>query len=637
MAGIKYNLQKEVFNAADERILSVCNVTKLFKKRKNSYLCIISTIKPPRHTTITIVQVKQQDKNVYKKKRVWQLDEVKVVDGKNESSDTYEFDIILEKQYKWLTANLHERQNFIAVLYKQINKHVKGERAIFRNIPKSWLIDSSPERTLNENNAIQEGKTTTADDDSSDTDDGYEDFHAPTEREEIDLNKLISECNYAISNAELFMEQLSKNLQDLDGANVQSVLASEKQVDSLMEQIETAIIEADKVEQRLTVYDEILAHTRDTMEKMGEKNTMIEIANTNNIKLMHELEKIVSQLDLSYAHQLTLTDTDLTSAAGLEAAIVAAKALQTCMNCSIDPALLRLAAVQDQRKRFEKWKAKFSQTVSRHLNNMFIHLGNDFGEPGTGAAGSAITATLSATTTTTTDATTIMLNKHSAVHKELSAYGELMHWIKAMDRKAYDGLTRVYTNSMSKIYDREMQYFFEQARHLISSTTTVRDEMNTSTISGKLKTQQQTSQVTQSSSYGILGINCEQWSVGLDPNDRRKFDSILERVLAQLEPVALSEQMFCIGFFQLDVLSPIGGKNTQTTLDAGGNGGGGGADVSATGKDIEKDAAAAAALPQKKIDRQINEEVRRMMVALFGVLETELNNFILSFEKLDSL
>lgn len=43
------------------------------------------------------------------------------------------------------------------------------------------------------------------------------------------------------------------------------------------------------------------------------------------------------------------------------------------------------------------------------------------------------------------------------------------------------------------------------------------------------------------------------------------------------------------------------------------------------------------ALPQKKIDRQINEEVRRMMIALFGVLETELNTFIQSFEKLDSL
>lgn len=48
--------------------------------------------------------------------------------------------------------------------------------------------------------------------------------------------------------------------------------------------------------------------------------------------------------------------------------------------------------------------------------------------------------------------------------------------------------------------------------------------------------------------------------------DREKFDATLEKVLAELEPVALEEQMFCINFFQLDVLSPTG-KNTQTTLD----------------------------------------------------------------------
>lgn len=42
-------------------------------------------------------------------------------------------------------------------------------------------------------------------------------------------------------------------------------------------------------------------------------------------------------------------------------------------------------------------------------------------------------------------------------------------------------------------------------------------------------------------------------------------------------------------------------------------------------------------LPQKRIDRQINEDVRKMMIALFGILEPELNNFIVGFEKLDSL
>lgn len=75
--------------------------------------------------------------------------------------------------------------------------------------------------------------------------------------------------------------------------NVQNILASETQVDSLMLQIEKGIEEAEKLEARLNAYDEILCHIRDTMEKMEEKNTMIEIANKNNLKLKTDLENIV--------------------------------------------------------------------------------------------------------------------------------------------------------------------------------------------------------------------------------------------------------------------------------------------------------------------------------------------------------
>jgi len=82
--------------------------------------------------------------------------------------------------------------------------------------------------------------------------------------------------------------------------------------------------------------------------------------------------------------------------------------------------------------------------------------------------------------------------------------------------------------------------------------------------STKSKLQQNTKQITQP--YGLLGVNKELWGAGIEQNERQKFDSILEKVLAELEPVALSEQLFCITFFQLDVLSPTT-KNTQTTLD----------------------------------------------------------------------
>lgn len=71
------------------------------------------------------------------------------------------------------------------------------------------------------------------------------------------------------------------------------MLASEQQVAQLMVQIEATIAEAEHVEARLDSYDEVLCHVRDTMEKMEEKNLLIEVANRNNQKLLSELEQVI--------------------------------------------------------------------------------------------------------------------------------------------------------------------------------------------------------------------------------------------------------------------------------------------------------------------------------------------------------
>uniref|UniRef100_A0AAG5DWE7 Exocyst complex component Sec3 PIP2-binding N-terminal domain-containing protein n=1 Tax=Anopheles atroparvus TaxID=41427 RepID=A0AAG5DWE7_ANOAO len=601
-AGIKYIFQKEVFDALDERIISVCNVSKFLKRKKSSYLCIVSTTKPS--VLVSVCQIKQYDKGAYKKKRSWALEEIKCIDGRNDATDTHDFDMIVDKPYRWFAANLHERQNFISVLWKQINRHCAvGVRAEFKNVPKQWLSEGSAEEKADGKFSNRDGAEHGDDEDLE----GFEneEFHALTEKEEMNLIKLISECDYAISNAELFMEDLSHNLLQLDGANIQCVLASEKQVNMLMVRIEQAINEAEKVEKRLDAYDEILCHVRDTMEKMGEKNQMIEIANTNNVRLHQELEKVVLQLDLPHTHQLALTDTDLTPK-GLSAAIAAGKALQMAMNSDIDPTLLQLTAVQDQRKRFEKWKAKFSQTISRHLNNLFIHLGNLGDSQGL-------------------HANELSLPKHQHVHKELFAFLELMHWMKSMDRKAYDALIKVYNASLSKVYDRDIRTFFENAKQMLSvKRVNSREDLHNSAMSNKLKLGAQSNK-QPAQPYGIIGVNREQWSTGAEPAERQRFDSILEKVLAELEPIALSEQHFCIAFFQLDVISPTG-RNTQTTLDATSN--------ELPAQKDERDSTIH--IPQRRLDRQINEEVRKMMGELFANLEAELNSFILSFEKLDS-
>lgn len=60
-----------------------------------------------------------------------------------------------------------------------------------------------------------------------------------------------------------------------------------------MDQLETAIQEIEKVESALDLYDETLRHVRDTIDKMDQKNTNIQTANSNNEKLLNELQKVI--------------------------------------------------------------------------------------------------------------------------------------------------------------------------------------------------------------------------------------------------------------------------------------------------------------------------------------------------------
>uniref|UniRef100_A0A1B6CD43 Exocyst complex component Sec3 PIP2-binding N-terminal domain-containing protein n=1 Tax=Clastoptera arizonana TaxID=38151 RepID=A0A1B6CD43_9HEMI len=578
MAAIRHALQHEVFQPCDERLLAFVHVSKALKKKKTSFLCISITKETP--LVVNIYQVKKTDKNVLKKKRSWNLSALTLVDGKTPSVDTHEFDLYFDKAYKWHANNIQERQCFLVVLWKQCSSYSLKERPEFKNLPKEWTSgELSAGQTPSQ--AVTLGEIEVVE---------SEDYQALTEREELDLQQLMSQCDYAVSNAETFMETLARDLSVLDGENVQSVLASEKQVSQLMSQLDIAINEVDRVEAQLNSYDNILCHIRNTMEKMEEKNMLIEIANINNQKLLNELEKVVYQLELSSKHQTALVDADLTSKQGLTDAIAAGKALQAVMNAEIHPALVRLAAVQEQKKRFDKWKSKFSQIITRHLNNLFIHLGNDTGEQ---------------------VPTHLSLPKHGSIHKELMVYTELMHWSKVMDRKAYNALARVYTTSLGKLYERDIRQFLEDAKQQIAGVNVVsaipREELNSR---------------IQGAHWGLLGLERDQWGTDYDVTERLRFDQVIEKVLAQLEPVCLSEQNFCVSFFQLDVLSPTT-KNTQTTLDG----------INLENKvDVEP-----VILPQKRIEKQVNEEVRRMMGEIFGCIETELMAFITYHEKVDSI
>lgn len=148
-------------------------------------------------------------------------------------------------------------------------------------------------------------------------------------------------------------------------------------------------------------------------------------------------------------YQKILEDADFTTPEGLRLAIKAGNALKEATNADIDESLLKMSAVQEQRRKFDKYKEKFARGIGRQLNNLFIHYGNHKGEAERNADG-------------------LILPQHNGVHRELKPYTELMHWTKIMERKTYDSLKETYKSSMGKLYERDLRGLFEAAREKIN-------------------------------------------------------------------------------------------------------------------------------------------------------------------------
>lgn len=69
----------------------------------------------------------------------------------------------------------------------------------------------------------------------------------------------------------------------------------------------------------------------------------------------------------------------------------------------------------------------------------------------------------------------VSLPSHSSCHDALSPYAELLQWLLASDTAIYTQLTRVYVDSFSKVYEKQLTHFFEEV-HKVASTRLDRDK-----------------------------------------------------------------------------------------------------------------------------------------------------------------
>ncbi|XP_062411670.1 exocyst complex component 1 isoform X3 [Sardina pilchardus] len=614
MTAIKHALQRDIFTPNDERLLSIVNVCKAGKKKKNCFLC--ATVTTERPVQVKVVKVKKSDKgDFYKRQMAWELRDLTEVDAKDANKENPEFDLHFEKVYRWVASSTAEKNSFISCIWK-LNQRYLRKKVEFVNV-SAQLLEELPK--AEESVPSSESQSVAGGDE-----DALDDYQELNTREEQDIEGMMEVCEYAISNAEAFAEKLSKELQVLDGANIQSIMASEKQVSILMDLLDEALREVDTIEGKLSSYEEMLQSVKDQMDQISQSNRLIQISNSNNGKLLDEIQFLVNHMDLSRGHIRALQEGDLSSPKGIEACINASEALLQCMNVALRPGHDKLAAVKQQQMLFNELRDNFARRLTNHLNNVFVHQGHDQ------------SSTLSQHTPD------LALPKHSPLHRDLLRYAKLMEWLKNTQREKYDGLSRTYVDYMSRLYEREIKDFFEGAKIKMAGTTkeakgkfatlprkesALKQEVesvaslhgssgkltgSTSSLN-KLAVQGSSSRRSQSSSLLDMG---NMSASDLDVADRTKFDKIFEQVLSELEPLCLAEQDFIIKFFKLQQQVPL----AQAEVD-------------------DTDGNVSSRAPANEHRHSISSErdmVRLMMNKIFQSIETELNSLIALGDKMDS-
>lgn len=598
MTAIKHTLQREVFFPNEERLISVVHVTKEGKKKKASFLCAAVTTEKP--VQATIYQVKKQDKgDAFKKKASWPIRQLKVFDAKYTNKEVPEFEVQFDKPYRWVASSQAEKNSFIQNVYKLSQMYVV-QKPEFRNVQLGLLEESS-----NETEAVQQTEDIGLVQES--------DWKALSPKEETDLETMMSQCEFAISNAESFAEQLSRDLSVLDGANIHSIMGSEEQVLQLMLLLDTGLTQAMTIEEKLDEYEQKLQSVKDLMDIMKDKDALINARNKNHQRLLEELDGLVRKMDLEPVHMKALLNADLCSPNGIHQCCLASKALLKCSTALIHPSMEKMTAIQEQKKKFDKLKGTFAKQLSHHLNNLFIHQGNEAGGG-----------------TLTLHAQEFKLPQHTKCHRELLPYADLMHWLKAVDIESYHKLRKVYTTSLNKLYDREVKEFMESVKQNISrldrkggSSATMVGTPHQPSRSGHGGASS-ASRSTDSFRGGEAGVgrstsqntlDSDNRSLdGGDTSGRTKFDQMFEHILSELGPWCLSEQDFCVRFFNLtagEASNPEGPPSLS---------------ASSTTEESEPWVVHCPKTPTAK-QRRINEEVRQMMAELFPSLESELNAF----------
>ncbi|XP_010218595.1 PREDICTED: exocyst complex component 1-like, partial [Tinamus guttatus] len=507
MTSLWTSLEKEVFNPQNKRLLETVRVWKTGKKKKMSILCVVVDAFRPMKPFLVKVKVDRGEQ--YKIDNRWPLAELKLVDGKTLHQASLDFDLQFDKVYKWTASSLDEKKAFIRCLWKLSHRFLSSS-VTFVNVP-SCTAEGRKEHQEDRKDTVETGSS-----------EGLSAYQEMSPKEAADMLRLMEQYEPIVNNSVAFAEQLSSDLHVLDETNLRAIISSENQVTQLMNTIDEALAEVARVEDTLQVYDELLGSVKQQMDHIYQENSLLHRITSNKAKLTDEILFLTTHLDLSKEHCEALSQGDLSNPSRVKACIAATEALSACMDIQIQPGYRKLQSVAEQLIMFETLKQNFENSFIGHITNIFELQGNTQ-VPGL-----------------VQHAAKLVAPNHRLHHEELVHYTPLMAWLRNANPILFSDLPKVYAQNLSRLYDREIKTFFEQAKSLLLGRrkASLQEVLDKPMVTGSRQQFRLSLPESREGPEDIL--------------NRGNVTKILEKVLKELQPLCTAEQEFVEEFFLLN-------------------------------------------------------------------------------------
>ncbi|CAB3399649.1 unnamed protein product [Caenorhabditis bovis] len=398
------------------------------------------------------------------------------------------------------------------------------------------------------------------------------DYQPITAKEDADFRKLLQKANLTLADAHIFSDMLTEQLQSLDGANIVSMMASENSVNQLLWGINQALEEVTKVEKELDNCDNILSFVRNSIELIEEKDSLSVVERKNKQKLNAELVSFVSSLEaVTDAHLETLKQGNLSNPESVQKCTEAARAVSQFWHGRISRPMLQMKAYQDRNSEMIAIDI-FVDRLMSHLTALFSNLNDLSMDQGWHD---------------------LCIPKQSQRFRALSPLSDLINWLKMNRPKAYNMALQRYTDTTNLLYKRLFENFFDSLINKVHKAGVEEKKMS------KKCTVLNPGRYNDNQSF--LSANSDV--------DSESLPQLIETLLAELSAVIDTEQKFVVRFFHINSELLTQMETTST---------GSGDSSSLGGRNIEK---------------QMNDQVRFVMAAIFESLNVHLDNFCRSICK----